>query len=212
MARQWPVDILPKIEEASRGPRCASLRVLDAIHSDPPACPGCLMLSTHGVCLEDIRGLVGHGSTPVTEPRYRHEIWSMVTEARCQRLSRAGHPGCRCHSSVARHRRSADRCPTLLGRDPHPRRSGGAPGTRPERRRRPLRGARPQRLRRPRSRTQRPRTPSGRPVRTRISHPMARAHRTDQLRRPRKRHRRSAPFVVTRPERPTRHHPLPARP
>ena len=23
---------------------------------------------------------MGHGSTPVTEPRYRHEIWSMVTE------------------------------------------------------------------------------------------------------------------------------------
>jgi hypothetical protein len=28
------------------------------------------MLSAHGVRLEDIRGLVGHGSTPVTEPRY----------------------------------------------------------------------------------------------------------------------------------------------
>ena len=38
------------------------------------------MLSAHDVRLEDISDLVGHSSTSVTEPVYRHEIRSMLTK------------------------------------------------------------------------------------------------------------------------------------
>ena len=41
---------------------------------------------------------------------------------------------------------------------------------------------------------------------------MARPHRADQLRRPRKPGRRATAFMVTRPEQPARRHPLPPRP
>ncbi len=40
------------------------------------------MLSAHDVRHEDISDLVGHSSTSVTEPDYRHEIRSMLTKGR----------------------------------------------------------------------------------------------------------------------------------
>ena len=40
------------------------------------------MLSAHDVRHEDISDLVGHSSTSVTEPVYRHEIRSMLTKGR----------------------------------------------------------------------------------------------------------------------------------
>ena len=40
------------------------------------------MLSAHDVRHEDISDLVGHSSTSVTEPVYRHEIRSTLTKGR----------------------------------------------------------------------------------------------------------------------------------